>query len=62
MAKQIKTAVSTNGKSRGNLFSAIVKYKDDYLFMLPYFTVFFLFSVLPVIISIIFSFTYFNVL
>lgn len=61
MAKQNKNAVSYQKKSRGNLFSAIIKYKDDYLFMLPYYSVFFLFSVLPVIISIIFSFTYFNV-
>ncbi|MBQ1988629.1 MAG: sugar ABC transporter permease, partial [Clostridia bacterium] len=61
MAKQNKNAVSYQKKSRGNLFSAIIKYKDDYLFMLPYYSVFFLFSVLPVIISIVFSFTYFNV-
>lgn len=41
---------------------AIVKYKADYLFILPYFIVFFLFSVLPVLISIFYSFTSFNVL
>lgn len=39
-----------------------LKYKDDYLFMLPFFIVFILFSVLPVVISMAFSFTYFNVL
>ena len=48
-------------KSQDNLFSILRKYKDDYLFMLPYYTVFFLFSILPVLISIFFSFTYFNV-
>ncbi len=41
---------------------AVLKYKDDYLFMLPFFIVFILFSVLPVVISMAFSFTYFNVL
>lgn len=47
-------------KKRG--LKAVLKYKDDYLFMLPFFMVFILFSVLPVVISIAFSFTYFNVL
>ena len=41
---------------------AVLKYKDDYFFMLPFFIVFILFSVLPVVISMAFSFTYFNVL
>lgn len=41
---------------------AVLKYKDDYIFMLPFFIVFILFSVLPVVISMAFSFTYFNVL
>ena len=39
---------------------AVLKYKDDYLFMLPFFIVFILFSVLPVVISMAFSFTYFK--
>lgn len=51
-----------NAVKRGNLIHTLIKYKADYLFMLPFFTVFFLFSILPVIISIVFSFTYFNVL
>lgn len=62
MAKQDKSAVLTNKKAHNNnLFSVLRKYKDDYLFMLPFYSVFFLFSILPVIISIFFSFTYFNV-
>lgn len=39
----------------------LLKYKADYLFMLPYLAIFILFQVVPVIISIIFSFTDFNV-
>lgn len=42
--------------------AAFLKYKDDYLFIMPFFAVFILFSVLPVLISVFFSFTYFNVL
>lgn len=38
-----------------------MRYKADYLFMLPYLIIFFTFQVLPVLISIIFSFTNFNV-
>lgn len=39
----------------------LLRYKADYLFMLPYLIIFFTFQVLPVLISIIFSFTNFNV-
>lgn len=39
----------------------LLRYKADYLFMLPYLTIFFLFQVLPVLVSIILGFTYFNV-
>ncbi len=62
MAKQDKNVVLSDKKAHtNNLFSVLRKYKDDYLFMLPFYSVFFLFSILPVIISIFFSFTYFNV-
>ena len=37
-------------------------YAEDYLFMMPYLLIFFVFTVLPVIIAVILSFTYFNVL
>lgn len=39
----------------------LLRYKADYLFMLPYLMIFFTFQVLPVLISIVFSFTNFNV-
>ncbi len=39
----------------------LLRYKSDYLFMLPYLIIFFTFQVLPVLISIVFSFTNFNV-
>jgi multiple sugar transport system permease protein len=35
---------------------------EDYLFMSPYLLIFIVFTVLPVIVAIVFSFTYFNVL
>lgn len=47
-------------KNRKRFF--LLKYYDDYLFMLPYLLIFFCFSVAPVLISIGLSFTYFNVL
>lgn len=37
------------------------RYRADYLFMLPYLLVFFVFQILPVIISIVFSLTDYNV-
>lgn len=40
----------------------IKKHKTCYLFLLPYFAVFCMFVVAPVVISIYFSFTYYNVL
>lgn len=42
--------------------SFLKKYKADYLFMLPYLIIFFLFQILPVLASVVLSFTYFNVL
>lgn len=38
------------------------KYKDDYLFMSPFLILFFIFTVIPVLVSIGLSFTYFNIL
>ncbi len=43
-------------------WKSIKKHKTCYLFLLPYFLVFCLFVVAPVVISIYFSFTYYNVL
>ena len=36
--------------------------REDYFFMLPFLVLFFIFTVLPVVVSIFLSFTYFNVL
>lgn len=43
------------------MMSKIKKYKSDYLFMAPYLVIFLLFQVLPVLMSIVLSFTSFNV-
>ncbi len=43
------------------MMSKIKKYKSDYLFMTPYLVIFLLFQVLPVLMSIVLSFTSFNV-
>jgi multiple sugar transport system permease protein len=40
----------------------IIKYKTAYLMMAPFFLLFFLFTVLPVVISMGLSFTNFNML
>ena len=48
-------------KSQG-LFSAINKHKVSYLFVAPYLLLFVLFTVLPVLIAVVLSFTSFNVL
>jgi multiple sugar transport system permease protein len=42
--------------------SGLFRYKDDYLFMLPYLIIFLIFTIIPVIVSIVLSFTYFNVM
>ena len=43
------------------MIKKLLKYKADYLFMLPYLLIFATFQVVPVLISIVFSFTDFNV-
>ena len=49
-------------KEPANFKKAVIKGKMGYVFSLPYLLVFFTFTVLPVLISIISSFTSFNVL
>jgi multiple sugar transport system permease protein len=44
------------------LLSKIVKYRYSYLFIAPFTFVFFVFTVLPVIVAIYYSFTYYNIL
>lgn len=54
-----KKVVSTY---EGNLVNRIHKYKASYIMIAPYFILFFLFTVLPVLSSMVLSFTYFNML
>ena len=49
-------------KKQGKLWYQIKRSKASYVMLAPYFILFFLFTVLPVAISIAFSFTYFNML
>ncbi|MBQ0042062.1 MAG: sugar ABC transporter permease [Lachnospiraceae bacterium] len=49
-------------KRTGKLGYRIKKNKSSYFMMGPYFILFFFFTVLPVVISILLSFTYFNML
>lgn len=51
--------MANSGKKKQKNF--LLKYKSDYLFMAPYLVIFLLFQILPVVISIILGFTYFNV-
>mgnify|MGYP002622111727 CR=1 FL=1 len=53
---------SQMAKKHGSLGYRIKKSKASYLMIAPYFILFFVFTVLPVVISIFFSFTYFNML
>lgn len=49
-------------KPNYSLWKDIRKHRNNYLFMSPFLSCFFLFTVIPVIVSIVLSFTYFNVL
>lgn len=51
----------TSLRKRG-IRSFFSRYGEDYLFALPYMTLFLLFTVVPVLISVLFSFTYYDVL
>ena len=53
-AKQISSKVSLKKRFRQNW--------DCYLYMAPYMLIFFTFTVLPVVMSIVLSFTYYNIL
>ncbi len=55
----MKKAETLAGKRKPN---ALIRYREDYLFILPYVLVFVVFTVVPVLMSIGLSFTYFNVL
>lgn len=55
-------ALPRPGSQTAGLFSAINKHKVSYLFVAPYLLLFVLFTVLPVLIAVVLSFTSFNVL
>ena len=54
--------IKKNKYSSGSLLKEMWKHKSSYIFMLPYLSLFIIFTVLPVLISVVLSFTYFNVL
>lgn len=48
-------------RNHNSIFRQMKRHKADYLFMLPYLLIFFVFQILPVLVSIVLGFTYFNV-
>ena len=71
MAEQMQAAVKTAGvsqetldliKKQRTLGYQIKKSKSSYFMLAPYFIMFFFFTVLPVVMSVAFSFTYYNML
>ncbi len=71
MAEQMQAAVKMAGvsqetldliKKQRTLGYQIKKSKSSYLMLAPYFIMFFFFTVLPVVMSVAFSFTYYNML
>ena len=49
-------------KKQGKLWYRVKKSKSSYIMLAPYFILFFFFTVLPVLMAIGFSFTYYNML
>ncbi|MCM1056527.1 MAG: sugar ABC transporter permease [Firmicutes bacterium] len=71
MAEQMQASAKTTGvsqetlnliKKQGTLGYQIKRSKSSYLMLAPYFIMFFFFTVLPVVMSVAFSFTYYNML
>ncbi|MDE7353157.1 MAG: sugar ABC transporter permease [Acetatifactor sp.] len=71
MAEQTQASAKTAGvsqetldliKRQGTLGYQIKKSKSSYFMLAPYFILFFFFTVLPVVMSVAFSFTYYNML
>lgn len=54
--------ITAKVKKESGLWQRVKKSKTSYVMLAPYFILFFIFTVLPVLISMIFSFTYFNML
>jgi len=57
-----KTSSSNNQRAEWSLGNRIKRNKVSYIMLLPYFALFFLFTIIPVLTSISLSFTSFNVL
>ncbi len=62
MNERIKTYRERQKKRRERRKKEFARSRDLYVLMTPYFLLFFMFTILPVAISLIFSFTYFNML
>ena len=62
MTKPVYSMAQASRSSRKRKMPALWRYREDYLFMLPYLILFVLFTVVPVIASVGLSMTYFNVL
>lgn len=60
--KNVPADAAEIARMQGTLRYRIRKNRISYVMLAPYFILFFLFTVLPVIASIFFSFTDFNVL
>ena len=58
---QVVKQAARGGREHG-LFHRVARNWQNYALMAPFLIVFFMFTLLPVLISIIFSFTYFNIL
>ncbi len=59
---QVSEAALAVAKKQASLSYRIKRNKESYIMLAPYFILFFLFTVLPVVMSICFSFTYYNML
>ena len=53
---------SANKRGKVSLSRRIWEYRASYVLIAPFSIVFFLFTIIPVIIAICFSFTYYNIL
>lgn len=59
---QVSEAALAVAKKQASLSYRIKRNKESYIMLAPYFILFFFFTVLPVVMSIFFSFTYYNML
>ena len=59
---QMSEAALAVAKKQAKLSYRIKRNKESYIMLAPYFILFFFFTVLPVVMSVFFSFTYYNML